>query len=181
MTALFIVSPARADYREKSGAPRAEFREQPHAQETPESHETHPTHETRQTQEVHAPAAHVHAQAPAPHATLAAVHNSAESHQKNFNARARQRYVGMRRHHLQSYRRIRYLDRDYFFDDGFFYMDQPGGYYVIVQPPIGAVLPLFPAGAAQIIAGNQVYFVYQNTYYLQVPGGYQVVQRPAYL
>ncbi len=112
-----------------------------------------------------------------------AAYNSAPAaqwHRNNYNARGRQRYIGMRRHHLWTYRRIRYLDRDYFFEDCFFYMDQPDGYYVIVDPPIGAIIQELPDGSAQIIVGNQVYFAYQNTYYVQVPDGYQVVPRPAF-
>ena len=65
---------------------------------------------------------------------------------------------------------------DYLYYQGLFYRYTPGG-YIIVEPPVGAVVPALPVGYAPV-AGTSYYY-YNGIYYAAGPGGYTVAQPPA--
>jgi hypothetical protein len=65
----------------------------------------------------------------------------------------------------------------YFFLDGIFYSKIIDGYEVVTAP-IGAIVPLLPAGAVLITIGNMSYYAYADVYYRRVPEGYLVVAPP---
>lgn len=63
--------------------------------------------------------------------------------------------------------------------EGLFYRHTPSG-YVVVQPPIGALVPALPPGYTLMLVNNRPYYVYGYTYYDVTPAGYMVVNPPAY-
>lgn len=65
----------------------------------------------------------------------------------------------------------------YYYDQGVYYQPQANG-YVVVAPPIGAVVPALPPGAESIFAGNSVFYYANGTFYTPAPNGYQVVAPP---
>lgn len=67
----------------------------------------------------------------------------------------------------------------YYYCDGVFY--RRGLYkYVVVEPPVGAVVPALPLGYETIKINNMTYYRYQGVYYqLVIPAGYAVVPPPA--
>ena len=70
-------------------------------------------------------------------------------------------------------------NQHYFWDygDGF-YLAQPDGEYVVVAPPIGAVVPALPYGAVQIPFGPTDYYYLDGTFYVQQGNGFVVVSPP---
>ncbi|OGW79251.1 MAG: hypothetical protein A3G33_00175 [Omnitrophica bacterium RIFCSPLOWO2_12_FULL_44_17] len=65
----------------------------------------------------------------------------------------------------------------YLYCEGLFYRYTPVG-YVIVQPPMGALVPGLPPGYTMIIENGVPYYVYGYTYYAPAPGGYVVAAAP---
>lgn len=76
-------------------------------------------------------------------------------------------------------KRIFAHDREYFFYDGYFYQPYGGG-YVIVNPPIGAVIATLPRLHHIIDWLGHTYYLFGNTFYRKHPGGYIVVPDPGY-
>ncbi len=70
---------------------------------------------------------------------------------------------------------VLYNGQTYFYDQGTFYVQDDGGQYVAVEPPIGIVVNLFVAQAHQIEANGQVFYRYKGVFYVQVAQGYQVI------
>jgi hypothetical protein len=63
--------------------------------------------------------------------------------------------------------------------DGYYYQPQPDGQYVIVQPPIGAVVPYLPGGIIPIPFGGTTYFYLDGVYYTyNADNTYTVVNPP---
>ncbi|MCI5119829.1 MAG: SH3 domain-containing protein [Candidatus Electrothrix sp. AUS4] len=65
----------------------------------------------------------------------------------------------------------------YYYNSGSFYRPAPGG-YMIVDAPVGAVVPSLPFGYSYLIVDGTRYYTYEGSYYLQVPNGYQIVPDP---
>jgi hypothetical protein len=67
----------------------------------------------------------------------------------------------------------------YFWDygDGF-YVAQPDGQYLVVQPPIGVVVPELPAGAIPIVVGPTTYYYLDGVFYVPQANGFAVVNPP---
>ena len=66
----------------------------------------------------------------------------------------------------------------YYYYDGVYYAACPNG-YVIVNPPMGAVVPAIPAGMIPVVVGSTTYYYAGGVYYLQQPNGYVAVSPPA--
>ena len=66
----------------------------------------------------------------------------------------------------------------YYYHAGSFYTQAPNG-YVVVNSPVGAVVPALPVGFSSVVVNGIPYFTYGGAYYRQVANGYQVVPAPA--
>jgi len=70
-------------------------------------------------------------------------------------------------------------DDTYYYCNGIFYQkimrDQK---YVIVPPPIGAVVFTIPQGYQLMLMGGVSYYEYQGVYYKRVLAGYKVIYPP---
>ena len=68
---------------------------------------------------------------------------------------------------------------NYTYYGGYYYQPASTG-YVVVEPPVGAILPTLPPGSTATTVNGQTYFIYNNTYYKPVlvngATGYQVVR-----
>lgn len=68
---------------------------------------------------------------------------------------------------------------NYAYYGGYYYQPASTG-YVVVEPPVGAILPTLPPGSTATTVNGQTYFIYNNTYYKPVlvngATGYQVVR-----
>lgn len=62
--------------------------------------------------------------------------------------------------------------------EGLFYRYTPAG-YIVVTPPIGAVVPALPPGYTTVFIDSRPYYYYGYTYYASGPGGYVVAAPPA--
>lgn len=76
------------------------------------------------------------------------------------------------------YRAVVWAGLTYLFCEGLFYRYTPVG-YVIVEPPVGAVVPVLPAGYTTVTVERTPYYYYHDTYYVSAPGGYTVAPPPA--
>lgn len=67
----------------------------------------------------------------------------------------------------------------YFYHDHLFYRHYPHG-YVVVAPPIGALVPTLPMGYVVIHRYGRYYYVYENSYYIWDDDvvAYRVVEPP---
>ncbi len=65
----------------------------------------------------------------------------------------------------------------YFYYQGVYYQQEPSG-YMVVTPPIGAVVPELPPGAEPIYVGTTVYYYAAGAFYVQEPQGFLVVVPP---
>ena len=71
-----------------------------------------------------------------------------------------------------------WVGRDrYFRHNNVFYRRGPSG-FIVVDPPIGALVLSLPLGAAALLIGGITYYVFEEIYYRHAPGGYVVVERP---
>ncbi len=68
----------------------------------------------------------------------------------------------------------------YFYVDGLFYHHYPHG-YVVVRPPIGAIVPALPLGYLIVTLHGTNYYYHEHTYYVwdRRASGYRVVEEPA--
>ena len=68
-------------------------------------------------------------------------------------------------------------DVPYYYWGGYYYLyDDPA--FVMVTPPVGAVIGTVPDNYEQIIINGQTYYTYNGTYYKKVENGYQIVTPP---
>ncbi|MDO3378504.1 DUF6515 family protein [Geoalkalibacter halelectricus] len=91
--------------------------------------------------------------------------------------------------HQQSSRVVRELPRghqrvvinqtSYYVHNHRYYTRAPGG-YVLVAPPVGAVVATLPVGAVHLSIGGVFYARHDNVYYRPAARGYQVVRAPHY-
>ena len=65
----------------------------------------------------------------------------------------------------------------YYYYDGLYY-SRIGGDYVIVAPPIGAVVSVIPPDYQPVVINGMTYYVDNGTYYVYTRHGYQVVPAP---
>ncbi len=65
----------------------------------------------------------------------------------------------------------------YYYYDGLYY-SYVNGDYVIVSPPVGAVVATIPPDFQPVVINGATYYVNNGTYYVQTPSGYQVVSQP---
>lgn len=73
---------------------------------------------------------------------------------------------------------VTFGSRHYRYFDGIYYEPMQRG-YIIVQPPLGIVVPVLPAGYVSLMIGGRYYYRYQNVYYMPLgSSGYQVVPEP---
>ena len=74
---------------------------------------------------------------------------------------------------------VYYRGVNYAYYGGYYYQPASTG-YVVVEPPLGAIVPTLPPGSTATTVNGQTYFVYTNTYYKPVlvngATGYQVVR-----
>ena len=66
----------------------------------------------------------------------------------------------------------------YHYYNGYYYRPHTNG-YILVEPPIGLVVPILPPGSVNVIIGRRPYYMYEGIYYMPVISGYQVIERPA--
>jgi len=94
------------------------------------------------------------------------------------------------RHHVHRHRPghwLRVLPRLYFhlnlgavgfyYADGLFYQPLRDG-YVVVNAPLGVIVPSLPDDYTLILLNGQFYYIVGDTYYVRVDGGYRVVSSP---
>ena len=72
-----------------------------------------------------------------------------------------------------------YAGMEYYYHQGYFYRRGAGG-YVIVNAPVGGVVPEVPYGYEIIVVKGKRYLHYNHTYYLRGQRGYIVVDDPLY-
>jgi len=65
----------------------------------------------------------------------------------------------------------------YHYHSGVFYRHYPHG-YVIVRPPVGAIIPALPSGHAIVTLYGRDYYYYDDIYYVRDRDGYRVVDEP---
>src|SRR5437588_8250642 len=73
---------------------------------------------------------------------------------------------------------VNFGGRPYHYYNGLYYSPMTGG-YMMVEPPMGIVVPVLPPSAVNIIIGGTPYYRYQSVFYLPLGNnGYQVVIEP---
>jgi hypothetical protein len=65
--------------------------------------------------------------------------------------------------------------QNYYYDQGTFYLQDQGGQYVAVAPPVGIIVNPLAAGARQINVNGQIFYRYKGVFYVQVAQGFQVI------
>ena len=68
----------------------------------------------------------------------------------------------------------------FYYRDGLYYRNLDGE-YVIVEPPIGAVVRRIPVDYHAIVINGVTYYTDSGVYYVYTPSGYQVVPAPTYV
>jgi hypothetical protein len=63
-------------------------------------------------------------------------------------------------------------------DDGAYYLQQPDGEYMTVQPPLGAVIPALPDGIVSIAVGPTTYYYLDGVFYVAQGGSFAIVNPP---
>ena len=79
--------------------------------------------------------------------------------------------------HTRSYTKVDVYDRTYYYYGGVFYV-YTGYDYVVVTPPIGAVVSVLPSGAVRVVIDGTMYYRHGDVYYRRCQGGYLVVATP---
>jgi len=65
--------------------------------------------------------------------------------------------------------------QNYYYDQGTFYLQDQGGQFEAIAPPVGIIVNPIAPNARQIDVGGQMYFRYKGVFYVQVPQGFQVI------
>ncbi len=68
-------------------------------------------------------------------------------------------------------------NQPYYYYEGVYYEPGPSG-YVVVTPPVGAVVSVLPPGVETLVANGTVYYYAGGAFYIQQPTGYAVVPPP---
>jgi hypothetical protein len=66
----------------------------------------------------------------------------------------------------------------YYYYDGLYYTYVGDGDYVLVNPPVGAVVTTIPSDFQPVIINGVTYYVNNGIYYVYTPHGYQIVANP---
>ena len=66
----------------------------------------------------------------------------------------------------------------YYYSDGFYYNRRVVGDYVLVNPPVGAMIRTIPQDYYPVVINGATYYTNNGIYYLYTPQGYQVVSQP---
>jgi hypothetical protein len=70
-------------------------------------------------------------------------------------------------------------NQHYFWDyGGGYYLAQPDGQYLVVEPPVGVVVPALPDGATPADYGPTVYYYLDGVFYVTQADGFAVVNPP---
>lgn len=77
------------------------------------------------------------------------------------------------------HRKMVVRNQHYYVHNHRFYTHGPGG-YMVVRPPVGAVVPALPGLSVRVSIGGAAYFRYDDVYYRPAPRGYIVVDAPRY-
>ena len=78
-----------------------------------------------------------------------------------------------------AYVSITFNSQPYFHgDDGAYYQAQSDGQYLVVQPPVGAVVPSQPPGAVAIAVGPTTYYYFDGVFYVASDSSFAVVNPP---
>jgi hypothetical protein len=91
-----------------------------------------------------------------------------------------ERRSGWVTHHLPSSAFIlAFGGSNYYYHEGLFYHPSRGA-YIIVNPPLGMIVPILPVGYSMVQVYDRDYFFYDNIYYEWAPSynGYRVVELP---
>ena len=65
--------------------------------------------------------------------------------------------------------------QNYYYDQGTFYLQDQGGQYAAVVPPVGIIVNPLVADARQINVNDQAFYRYKGVFYVQVAQGFQVI------
>jgi hypothetical protein len=87
---------------------------------------------------------------------------------------------GQRIHDLPAhYVHLAFNNVNYFIDDvGAYYLQQPDGEYLVVQPPVGIIVAALPSGAVPIQVGPTVYYYLDGDFYVAQDSTFAVVNPP---
>jgi len=87
---------------------------------------------------------------------------------------------GVRVHDLPpSHREIDFDRHRYFLDDvGVYYDLEPDGQYLVIQPPLGVIVPALPDGATAVVFGPTTFYYLDGVFYVPQGGGFAVVNPP---
>ncbi len=66
----------------------------------------------------------------------------------------------------------------YYYNRGMYYRELPEKQYVVITPPVGAVITRLPDGYVTFRTGGIEYYYYGDAYYKRLPSGYIVVEPP---
>ena len=72
---------------------------------------------------------------------------------------------------------VTFGNRYYHYYRGAYYRPYNRG-YIIVQPPIGIIVPSLPVGYSHVIIGSNPYYRYGNVFYAPYGDRYRVVEEP---
>jgi len=75
------------------------------------------------------------------------------------------------------YYSVRVGGAGYYYDDGVYYSNV-GGNYVVVSPPVGALVTTIPSDFRPVVINGMTYYTDNGVYYINTPSGYQVVSAP---
>jgi len=67
---------------------------------------------------------------------------------------------------------------NFFYHTGIFYRWSRDR-YIVVSAPVGATVPVLPAGCTPMIIGDETYYQLRESYFRRVPGGYRVSTKPS--
>lgn len=87
---------------------------------------------------------------------------------------------GVRVHDLPAhYIHLAFNNLNYFIDDvGAYYLQQPDGEYLVVQPPVGIIVAAIPPGAVPIQVGPTMYYYLDGDFYIAQDSTFAVVNPP---
>ncbi|MBF0511298.1 MAG: hypothetical protein HQL13_03115 [Candidatus Omnitrophica bacterium] len=86
---------------------------------------------------------------------------------------------GMRMHYLPAGSFTVWAEgRRYYYYDGLYYTYVGGGDYVVVAPPVGAVVTSIPPDFQPVRINGETYYVNDGVYYVYTRHGYRVIPQP---
>jgi hypothetical protein len=79
----------------------------------------------------------------------------------------------------ERHRDVVWHDQHYFLDDaGAYYLAQPDGQYVVVQPPVGVAVAGLPADTTPVVLGPTTYYYQDGVFYVAQGNAFAVVNPP---